>query len=144
VIETERLWLRPLALGDLDEMATLLADAEALRLWGEPLDREGARAWIVRNMARYAAHGFGRCAVVWRETGELVGDCRLDFGSPPASAASAATGLTRTKSPPQPVYASSIVDLLEIEQRLSELVAATPPPFRRMMLFARGSEADER
>lgn len=77
VIETERLTLRPLALGDLDEMATLLADAEALRLWGEPLDREGARAWIERNIARYAAHGFGRCAVIWRETGELVGDCGL-------------------------------------------------------------------
>jgi len=76
-LQTERLTLRPLTLGDLDEMATLLGDAEALVLWGGPLDREGARAWVERNIARYASHGFGRCAVIWRETGELVGDCGL-------------------------------------------------------------------
>ena len=76
-LETERLTLRPLTLGDLDEMATLLGDAEALVLWGGPLDREGARAWIERNIARYASNGIGRCAVIWRETGELVGDCGL-------------------------------------------------------------------
>jgi RimJ/RimL family protein N-acetyltransferase len=58
-------------------MATLLGDAEALALWGGALDRDGARVWIERNMARYASHGFGRCAVIWRETGELVGDCGL-------------------------------------------------------------------
>lgn len=77
VLETERLTLRPLTPDDLDEMATLLGDPEALRLWGEPLDREGAQAWIERNIARYAAYGFGRCAVIWRDTGELVGDCGL-------------------------------------------------------------------
>jgi RimJ/RimL family protein N-acetyltransferase len=74
---TERLDLRPLDPEDLDPMAALLGDAEALALWGEPLDRDGARSWIERNLARYEADGFGRCAVVWRETGELVGDCGL-------------------------------------------------------------------
>jgi [ribosomal protein S5]-alanine N-acetyltransferase len=77
VLETERLTLRPLTLDDLDEMATLLGDAKALVLWGGALDREGARSWIERNIARYASHGMGRCAVIWRETGELVGDCGL-------------------------------------------------------------------
>jgi [ribosomal protein S5]-alanine N-acetyltransferase len=76
-LETERLILRALTPEDLDELATLLGDDEALVLWGGALDREGARAWIERNMARYASHGFGRCAVIWRETGELVGDCGL-------------------------------------------------------------------
>lgn len=77
VLETERLTLRPLTLDDLDEMATLLGDAEALVLWGGALDRDGARSWIERNIARYASHGMGRCAVIWRETGEVVGDCGL-------------------------------------------------------------------
>jgi len=58
-------------------MATLLGDAEALVLWGGALDRAGARAWIERNIARYASHGFGRCAVILRETDEIVGDCGL-------------------------------------------------------------------
>ena len=76
-IETPRLTLRPLRHDDLDAMSALLGDAGALALWGEPLDREGARAWIARNIARYEADGFGRCAVVVRATGRLVGDCGL-------------------------------------------------------------------
>jgi ribosomal-protein-alanine N-acetyltransferase len=76
-LRTARLDLRPLGIEDLDAMSALLGDAEALALWGDPLDRVGARSWIERNLARYEADGFGRCAVVWRATGELVGDCGL-------------------------------------------------------------------
>lgn len=76
-LETERLLLRPLTRDDLDAMTILLGDAEALAYWGAPLDRDGARAWIERNIARYERDGFGRCAVIWRATGELVGDCGL-------------------------------------------------------------------
>jgi RimJ/RimL family protein N-acetyltransferase len=76
-IETERLTLRPLAPGDLDAMSALLGDAEALVHWGDPLDRAGARDWIERNIARYEEAGIGRCAIVLRESGELVGDCGL-------------------------------------------------------------------
>lgn len=76
-LETERLVLRPLALDDLEDMTSLLGDAEALALWGEPLDRDGARAWIQRNLDRYKADGFGRYAVLMRATGALIGDCGL-------------------------------------------------------------------
>lgn len=76
-LETARLILRPLELDDLDAMASLLGDAEALTLWGAPLDRDGSLAWIERNRERYRTHGFGRCGVVERETGELIGDCGL-------------------------------------------------------------------
>lgn len=75
--QTPRLLLRPLTPEDLDGIASLFGDAEALVLWGGPLDRDGARDWIERNMARYDTHGIGRCAIVLRETGELVGDCGL-------------------------------------------------------------------
>ena len=76
-LETERLVLRPLDAHDLDAMTTLLGDAQALALWGDPLDRDGARDWIERNVARYRADGFGRCAMILRSSGELVGDCGL-------------------------------------------------------------------
>jgi RimJ/RimL family protein N-acetyltransferase len=76
-LRTDRLELRPLVLEDLDAMASMLGDAEALTYWGAPLDREGARRWIERNLARYEADGFGRCAVILQATGELVGDCGL-------------------------------------------------------------------
>lgn len=77
VIRTARLLLRPLGPADLDALAVLLGDRESLALWGEPLDRAGAAAWIARNRARYEADGFGRCAIVLRQTGELIGDCGL-------------------------------------------------------------------
>jgi RimJ/RimL family protein N-acetyltransferase len=77
VIQTERLLLRPLAESDLDQMITLLGDEEALVMWGGALTPDEAHSWIVRNIARYGGDGYGRCAVVWRESGELVGDCGL-------------------------------------------------------------------
>jgi RimJ/RimL family protein N-acetyltransferase len=58
-------------------MAALLGDADALSLWGEPLDREGARSWIERNLQRYERDGFGRCGMALAATGEFVGDCGL-------------------------------------------------------------------
>ena len=76
-LETRRLTLRPLCDDDLDEMCLLLGDADALAGWVESVDRDGARRWIERNLARYEADGFGRCAIVLRATGELVGDCGL-------------------------------------------------------------------
>lgn len=76
-IETNRLTLRPLTLDDLEAMSTLLGDGAALTYWGAPLDREGARRWIERNVERYRRDGFGRCAIVDRSTAELVGDAGL-------------------------------------------------------------------
>jgi RimJ/RimL family protein N-acetyltransferase len=75
--QTPRLTLRPLRHDDLDRLSALLGDADALVNWGPPLDRAGARDWILRNLARYETDGFGRCAVELRSTGELIGDCGL-------------------------------------------------------------------
>ncbi len=76
-LQTDRLELRALTYDDLDEMASMLGDAEALTHWGPPLSREESRSWIQRNLRRYEDDGFGRCAVVLRSTGELIGDCGL-------------------------------------------------------------------
>ena len=76
-MRTDHLELRPLALDDLDELASMLGDAEALLHWGPPLSREESRSWIERNLRRYQDDGFGRCAIILRSTGELVGDCGL-------------------------------------------------------------------
>ena len=76
-LETPRLELRALALDDLDDVASMLGDAEGLIHWGPPLNREESRSWIERNLRRYESDGFGRCAVILRSTAELVGDCGL-------------------------------------------------------------------
>jgi ribosomal-protein-alanine N-acetyltransferase len=76
-LQTDRLELRALTLDDLDELASMLSDAESLTHWGPPLSREETRSWIERNLRRYEQDGFGRCALILRSTGELVGDCGL-------------------------------------------------------------------
>lgn len=76
-LRTERLELRPLVLEDLEALAAMLGDPIGMAAWPAPLTFEESRAWIERNGARYEADGFGRCAVIWRETGELVGDAGL-------------------------------------------------------------------
>ena len=76
-LRTERLDLRPLVPEDLDDLAAMLGDPVGMAAWPAPLTYEESRAWISRNRERYGTDGFGRCAVVWRETGELVGDAGL-------------------------------------------------------------------
>lgn len=76
-VATKRLELRPFTFDDLDELASMLGDAEALVHWGPPLSHDESRSWIARNRKRYENDGFGRCAVILRSTGELAGDCGL-------------------------------------------------------------------
>jgi RimJ/RimL family protein N-acetyltransferase len=74
VLETERLLLRELEPGDLDDLAELFGDPEVTRYYQrlpEP------RAWLDWNRGLYAERGFGLWAVVLKETGEMVGDCGL-------------------------------------------------------------------
>jgi RimJ/RimL family protein N-acetyltransferase len=75
VIDTERLRLRPLALGDVDALALVLGDAETMRWYPAPLDRDGVVAWIEKQRERYDRDGFGLLGVEERASGELLGDC---------------------------------------------------------------------
>ena len=74
---TERLELRPLVEADLEALAAILGDPVGMAAWPAPLTHDETRSWIERNRSRYEVDGFGRCAIVWRETGELAGDAGL-------------------------------------------------------------------
>ena len=76
-IETERLRLRPMRAddGDLEAMLDVLGDAESMRYYPVPFDREGTRAWIDRQLERYQLDGFGLLAIEDRSTGMVIGDC---------------------------------------------------------------------
>jgi len=75
VVGTPRLDLRPLALGDLDDLARLFADAQAMRHQCRVGDREDARRAIECSRRCFNEHGFGQLAVLERETGAFVGKC---------------------------------------------------------------------
>lgn len=79
VLETERLALRELTLGDLDFVSAMLADAEVMRYYPQTYSRDEAAAWIQRQCERYARDGHGLWLVECKQTGEPVGQVGLSI-----------------------------------------------------------------
>ncbi|MEO1149041.1 MAG: GNAT family N-acetyltransferase [Cyanobacteria bacterium J06638_22] len=76
-METERLLLREMGLQDIDALLMTFSDAEAMRFYPKPFDREMMQAWVEWNMQGYAERGFGLWTIVLKESGEVIGDCGL-------------------------------------------------------------------
>jgi len=72
---TERLRVRPLKPEDVEPLLTILGDAETMRWYPEPFDRDGVAAWIDRVTESYRSNGFGLFAVEEQATSEFLGDC---------------------------------------------------------------------
>ena len=51
-LETERLDLRPMELGDLDAFAAVVGDPYAMRFYPKVFNRDMTRAWIERKQER--------------------------------------------------------------------------------------------
>ncbi len=77
VLETDRLLLREMDMGDYDSLFAVLADQDIMRHYPYVFDEGRVRGWIDRNMARYRENGFGLWAVCLKDTGEVIGDCGL-------------------------------------------------------------------
>jgi len=76
LIETERLRLRPMEVGDLDEFVALHADpevAEFIRL----LDRTAAGERLRRAEVEWREQGHGLLAMLDRKSGVFLGRCGL-------------------------------------------------------------------
>ena len=85
-IETERLLLRMLCPEDLDDLAHLFSDPDVMRYVGDgkTVNREEADKALQSIIRHWDTHGFGRWAVVDKNTQEFVGfgGLRLLFGTP--------------------------------------------------------------
>jgi ribosomal-protein-alanine N-acetyltransferase len=77
VLETERLALREMRLGDLDFVSAMLADTELMRYYPQTCSREDAAAWIKRQTERYERDGHGLWLVESKQSGEPVGQVGL-------------------------------------------------------------------
>ncbi len=77
VLSTPRLRLGEMRLSDLDFVAAMLADAEVMRFYPRCYSRDEARAWVERQLERYARDGHGLWLVEDRSTGEPVGQVGL-------------------------------------------------------------------
>ncbi len=77
VLETPRLILRELVLGDLDFIAELLAHPEVMHFWPKPYTRDGAEAWIRKSQERYARDGYGYWLALDKASGQPIGQAGL-------------------------------------------------------------------
>ena len=73
ILQSERLILRESVPGDLEDLLELLSDPRVMEFYPEPLDRQGALAWILKNRERYACHGFGIWNAHARADGSFLG-----------------------------------------------------------------------
>lgn len=76
LIETERLLLRPMELGDLDEFVALHADPEVTEFI-RPLDRAAAEQRLRRDEVEWRERGHGLLAMLDRESDAFLGRCGL-------------------------------------------------------------------
>ena len=80
--ETERLQVRHLTPADLDDLAALCADAEAMRYMddGSLLSREECAKWIEVCQTKYATCGYGTSGVYDKTSGAFIGFCGVVRG----------------------------------------------------------------
>jgi RimJ/RimL family protein N-acetyltransferase len=74
VFETPRLILRDFVPEDVELLYPILSDSETMSFWPRPFTKKETDVWIERNILSYMQNGFGRWAVLLKETGELIGD----------------------------------------------------------------------
>lgn len=83
-IETTRLRLRQYALDDLDNLAQILSNPEVMRYSPEgPILKDKVKEVTQEALKffikHWKQHGFGVWAVIYKQTGQLVGHCGLNF-----------------------------------------------------------------
>ncbi len=77
-IETERLLLRPMELGDLDDFVALHADPEVTRFI-RPLDRAAAKERLHRDAREWRERGHGLLAMLDPKSDAFLGRCGLKY-----------------------------------------------------------------
>lgn len=80
-IETSRIWLRPLALADLDDLAEIYNDPEVMRYraCSQPASRKQTQERLESYLAHWEQHGFGRWATIYKASQRLIGHCGLEY-----------------------------------------------------------------
>lgn len=79
-LETNRLILRPLELSDADAFFVMNDNPNVGRYLSIPLKtKTDAEAYVQKIIGEYQKNGIGRCAVILKETGKMIGFSGLKF-----------------------------------------------------------------
>lgn len=78
-LETERLFLRPMCETDFEALLRIFTDLKVMAAFNHPpLTHEQMMRWLQRNLDHQKEFGYGLFSVIFKETGELIGDCGLE------------------------------------------------------------------
>ncbi|HEX5736805.1 MAG TPA: GNAT family N-acetyltransferase [Blastocatellia bacterium] len=76
-LETERLRLREMTLGDADNLMSIFSDPVAMRYYPGTKDRAQTEDWTEWNLASYRENGFGLWVATLKASDEFAGQCGL-------------------------------------------------------------------
>ena len=163
-LETPRLILREFVQEDHEALFEILSDPETMKHYPRPYDAAGVQRWLDWSFAAYRDFGFGLWAAVFKETGQLIGDCgvtmqpiggwirpeigyhihkaywRQGLGS---EAARAVRDWAFTHSPFQTLY-SYMAGSNEASRATARMICRSGKPFCSCMYFStEGSTAQE-
>lgn len=78
MLETERLILRPMNDGDIDDIFAMRADKDVMRFIREPVtNRREAEKWIELISSLWSHEKIGFCALIEKQSGKFIGWCGL-------------------------------------------------------------------
>ncbi|MFI5362384.1 MAG: GNAT family N-acetyltransferase [Elusimicrobiota bacterium] len=77
-LETPRLFLRPMTLGDAQRLFEIYSEPETIRYWNGPDgSRHDSEQRIARMQTHWNTHGYGDWALIDKKTGAMIGFCGL-------------------------------------------------------------------
>ena len=77
ILETERIVLREFTLDDLPSTKRIVCDEKTMYAWNGAWSDDENLEGLQKQIRGYREDGFGRWAVVLKETGEVIGICGL-------------------------------------------------------------------
>ncbi|MCL1965059.1 MAG: GNAT family N-acetyltransferase [Firmicutes bacterium] len=79
ILKTGRLILREMSLDDLHETRKIVCDEQTMWAWNGAWSEEENLAGLEKQLRGYTEDGFGRWAVILKETGAFIGMCGLQW-----------------------------------------------------------------
>ncbi|MGD9487379.1 MAG: GNAT family N-acetyltransferase [Calditrichaceae bacterium] len=80
IIETERLFLREFKSSDAEKMYELNSDPEVIKFTGDlPFKSIESAKEFIENYSDYKLQGYGRWAVITKDSNEFIGWCGLKY-----------------------------------------------------------------
>ena len=77
ILETERLKLRPITMGDVPVYFSFFSDPETMRFYPSTRTLSETKEFVTRQLRRYENDGFGPWGVLFKSTNQIIGYCGL-------------------------------------------------------------------